>query len=64
MDGTFNPFNDQPYTPFLPKLLLNSCHKDLLSNSKVRYINVFKNSVPSKWFLRSGIYSDLAPVSC
>ena len=31
---------------FYPKLLLISGHKDLIFNSQVSYINIFKTSVP------------------
>ena len=37
---------------FCPKLLLNSCHKNLLFNSPVSYTNIFKTSVSLEWFLR------------
>ena len=36
---------------FYPKLLLISGHKDLVFHSQVSYINIFKTSVLSEWFL-------------
>ena len=63
MDDTYTSILeviDQPYTPFLPKLLLISCHKELLFNSEVSYINIFKTFRIASG---SGTFSDLAPVS-
>ena len=59
MDGTFNPLGGgggggwviSLMLHFYPKMLLISGHKNLVVNSQVIYINIFKTSVPSKWFL-------------